>query len=595
MAIYLKTKVDREQLVSVALGEEDADLVIKSGKLVNVTSAETYEVDVAIKGERIALVGEVEHCVGKSTRVHDARGLFLVPGLIDGHVHMEASFLTPAEYARVVVPRGTTAVIFDPSWLANALGARGLRLIVSKLRHLPLKVFLDVPSCVPLVPESLLTPGHILNPEQVKDMLAWKTVVGLGELNDWRRVLKRDPTLHAEIRSALNLGKIVDGNAVEMTGERLNAYVAAGAQSDHEAVSMEEGIERVRAGIRLMIREGSSEHNLKEVIRVLTETEMDSRYCCLCTDDKTVGDLVDEGHIDHCVRLAIESGVDPVTAIQMATINCAQHFELDRELGSISPGKIADILLVRGLENFEVSEVFVNGVCVARRGQPLFETRHVRYPRYALKTFRVGRQLQPQDFEIRTQRKRRTKVWVIEVQEDQIVTRKKTQTLVVHKGKILPDAEKDVCKIVVVERYGRTRLNIGKGFVAGFGLNRGCLASSISTDTHHIVSIGMSDRDIAVAVNQVAREQGGIVVVVVGEVVEELKLPLAGVMSLETYEVVTKRLFRLHKAARSLGCRLKSPFMTLSFTTNPSLTEIKITDKGLVEMGETLIPLEVEE
>lgn len=595
MVVYIRTGIRREDLVSTALGEDKADVVITNGSIVNVASGEIYKTDVAIRGERIALVGNADHTIGDLTKKIDARGIFLIPGLIDCHIHIEASLVTPTEFARVVLPRGNTTVVVNPSWTANVLGLRGVKLIVEEAERIPLKIFLDASSCVPLAPNYLLTPGYEFGVAEIREMLSWDSVVGLGEVNDFHRVLIGDKVIHSEIQATFKAGKIVNGNAPKMIGNELNAYLAAGIQSDHEAISVEEAVERLRCGVRLIIRQGSSEHNLEDLIQVVTKRKLDSRHCCFCTDDKHLRDLTEEGLIDHAVRLAIKAGVNPITAIQMATLNAAEHIGLDRELGSISPGKIADILFIEDLEKLQIKRVMVDGQVIANNGKLLISMPNSSYPKWALKTFHVKRKLKPADLSIKTKRCGNVRVWVIKVVEGQVISERIIETLNVEKGEVIPDLDKDVIKVAVVERYGKTEPNIGKGFTKGFTLRSGAFGSSISTDTHHIVAVGTNDVDITKVVNRVAEIQGGIVISKNGTVIDELKLPFAGVMSLKPYEEIVKDLGKLHENAKNLGCRLKSPFMTLSFMANPSLPELKLSDKGLMYMSERIIPLEVEE
>ncbi|WP_455284666.1 adenine deaminase [[Eubacterium] cellulosolvens] len=592
MPFFFQTATTREDLVSVALGSEKADMTIENGTIVNVATSELYQADLAVKGERIAIVGDVEHTKGDFTEVLDARGRYLVPGLIDAHFHIESTMVSPSEFSRIVLPRGNTTVVVDPSWTANVMGMEGIRLLLDQIKRCRLRILLDAPSCVPLAPHALMTAGNDLGVQEIEEVLAWPSVVALGEMNDFKRVLDRDYRVHAEIRAAMRARRITNGNAPQMMGKELAAYIAAGMQSDHEAVTLEEGSERLRAGIRLVIRQGSSENNLRELIGTITKKKLDHHHCCFCTDDKNVLDLVRDGLIDNSVRLAIKEGVDPVVAVQIATLNAAEHVGIDREVGSLSPGKISDILLVEDLSQFSPELVIAGGTIVARNGRMIAAPERERYPIEIRKTIRVKRSISQDDLKCPTEASGRTKVWVIKVFDGQIASEAVKHDLPVRAKEILPDTSRDVIKAVVVERYGRTPPNIGKGFVNGFGLTSGAIATSVSADSHHLTSIGTSDTEIAVALNHLIQIQGGVVIAENGVIIAELHLPILGLISDEEYEKVARRLNSLNQAARRLGCSLSSPFMVLSFLANPAIPELRLSDKGLVRMCAEIIPLE---
>jgi adenine deaminase len=392
----------------------------------------------------------------------------------------------------------------------------------------------------------------------------------------------------------MHSGKITNGNAPEMMGKELAAYIAAGIHSDHEVATVEQGAERLRAGIRLVIRQGSSEKNLRSVIGVVTKKKLDHRHCCFCTDDKNVLDLVEEGLVDGAVRAAIAEGLDPVKAVQIATLNAAEHIGIDRELGSISPGKIADILLVDDLSRFSAEVVLVGGEVVARDGKIVIPIEAEQYPRWAHKTINVRRGITHDDLRYITKATGRVKVWVMKFVEGQITSEAIKEDLQVEAGEIMPDVSRDIIKAIVVERYGRTPPNIGRGFVTGFGLNSGAIASSVSADTHHLSCVGTDDHDTATALNRVIELQGGIVIAEGGAIRSELPLPILGFTSDESFEVIARKLGELNAFAKRLGCELSSPFMTLSFLGNPSIPALKLSDKGLMLMSSKIVPLETE-
>lgn len=574
--------MDRTELVDVALRRKPADVVIKGGHLVNVYTAEIEDgVDVALKGKRIALVGDVGHCVGKNTSVVEAEDKYIIPGLLDSHIHIESSMVTVTQFARAVLPHGTTGVFIDPHEIANVLGMRGVKLMHDEGADLPLKVFVTMPSCVPSAP-GLETNGAEISLADVVEGLKWDRVVGLAEVMDFPGVLSGNKKIHSEIRAALDRQIVVEGHVPGLRGERLSAYIAAGIISDHESSTGDEALEKLRLGMKLEIREGSTTKNLKSLVEPILRLGLDTRRCLLATDDRHPSDLISEGHVDHLVRRAMEEGVDPVSAIQMASINTADHFGVDSEVGGISSGKIADILIVDSLEKFLVEQVIANGKLVAENGKLIVTLPVPRYPKFAKMTINL-KKVTPEDFDVRTVRKDEVDVRVIGLIEEQIFTEHEIVPLEVEDGLVKPDLIKDIAKVAVVERHNRTG-NIGLGFVRGFGINKGAIASSVSHDAHNVSTIGTNRRDMSVAVNAIARMGGGQVVVDKGKILSKINLPLAGLMSDKPVEKVSSELELLHKRAKDLGIRLKSPFMQLSFLTLPVVPKLRITDRGLVDV-----------
>ncbi|MHC1579489.1 MAG: adenine deaminase [Candidatus Alkanophagales archaeon] len=552
------------RLIDVALGRERADLVIKGVSVVNVVSGEIYEADIAVCGGRIAGLGEYS-----GREEVDARGLYAVPGLIDGHTHIEMSMLSVSEFARVVVPRGTTAVVADPHEIANVLGVEGVRLLLEEAGRTPLKVFCMAPSCVPATP--LETAGAEIGVAEIRELLRIDGVLGVAEMMNFPGVLSKDEGVLAKIAAARELRRPVDGHAPLLGGKALNAYVAAGIRSDHESTSYEEALEKLRLGMRVMVREGSAARNLKAIAPLLKEK--DGRNFLLVTDgDRTPKDLKEQGYLDHVLRRAVEEGIDPVKAIQMCTINVAAYFGLDVHpgIGALAPGMVADIVLLRSLERFEVERVFVDGKPLS----PASFKAAFRYPERATKTVRI-REVTPADFRIELGGRR--KVRIIGIIEGEILTDE-----IIEEAEGV-DVDADILKIAVLERHGRTGGNVGLGFVRGFGLKRGAVASTVAHDSHNIVVIGTNDEDMALACNRL-RELGGGIVVCDRHVVAELPLPIAGLMSDKPLEEVVSRLEALEKSVRELGCRLRSPFITMSFLALPVIPKLKITDKGLVDV-----------
>jgi adenine deaminase len=509
--------MDRTELVDVALGRKPADVVIKGGHRVNVHTAEIEDgMDVALKGKRIALVGDAGHCMGKNTSVIDAEDKYIIPGLLDSHIHIESSMVTVTQFARAVLPHGTTGVFIDPHEIANVLGMRGVKLMHDEGADLPLKVFIAMPSCVPSAP-GLETNGAEISLADVVEGLRWDRVVGLAEVMDFPGVLSGNKKIHGEIREALERRSVVEGHAPGLLGKQLSAYIAACIISDHESSTREEAVEKLRLGMKLEIREGSAAKNLSALVEPILRLGLDTRHCLLSTDDRHPADLLREGHMDHVIRRAMEEGVDPVSAIQMATINTADHFGLDSEIGGVSPGKIADVLIVDSLEKFSVEKVIADGKLVAQNGKLIVKLPIPIYPKFSKWTIKIKR-VKPADFDERTPRNDEVEVRVIGITEGQIFTEHEIVPLKVEDGIVRPNLAQDIVKAAVVERHKSTG-NVGLGFVRGFGIKKGAIASSVSHDAHNVSVIGTDSRSMSLAVNAIARMGGGQVVVDKGKVI----------------------------------------------------------------------------
>jgi len=589
-----RTKIEEvtKFLVNTALGREKADLAVKGGTLVNVNSRELLEnVDVAVKKDRIAVVGKADHTIGNGTIVIDAKGKYLAPGFLDGHVHVESSMLTLTRFASAVLPHGTTAVFIDPHEIANVLGLKGIKFMMEEAKCLPLKVFVCVPSCVPVAP-NFETSGAELTDENIAKALKWDCVIGLGEVMNYPGVLNCDDKMHREIQAALRLGKVVEGHANSLLNAELSAYAAAGISSCHESTRAIDGVQRLRLGMWTMIREASAWRDLAQVIKCVVEYGLDSRHVCLVTDDRHCETLWKEGHIDGVVRRAIENGVDPVVAVQMATLNTAEHFGVSRDIGSIAPSMCADILVLDDLTKVKVNTVIVDGTVVAKNGKLLMELASPRYPDTFKKTVRLKRPVKPEDFKLKApSKKRKVRVHVIGVVEGKAITKHLQRDLPVQNGEVLLSIEKGVVKVAVVERHKRTG-NISVGFVEGFGLKKGAVASSVAHDSHNIIVTGANDSDMTVAVNTLAEIGGGIIAIENGKPIGLVELPIAGLVSDEMPKIVCRKIEKLQKAWKKLGCTIGSPFMSLSLLVLPVIPELRITDKGLVDVKEfKFIPL----
>jgi adenine deaminase len=564
-------------LIRVARGDAPADLVLRGGRVVNVISGEVQETSVAIYQGRIAGLGDYQ-----GREIVDVTGLYLSPGFIDAHCHIESSMIPPAEYAKAVVPRGTTTVVADPHEIANVLGLEGIRFLLESSRHCPLDVFLMAPSCVPA--SHMETAGARLEAEDLSPLLSDPRVLGIGEMMNYPGVVSGDPGVLAKL--ALANGSRVDGHAPGLSGRDLCAYAAAGVQSDHECVTAEEAKEKLRLGMHIMIREGSTAKNLEALLPVV-QPENASHFS-LITDDVDPADLSGKGHLDYVLNLAIRLGLNPITALQMVTVNSAQYFGME-DRGAIAPGHVADIAAFDDLQNIVVRKVFKNGSLVANEGRITFYGDHTPTGRVR-KTVSIGWD-GLEDLSVAASGKT---MRVIGVDPGQIVTRSLVMEAALKGGQAVSDVERDVLKIAVAERHGATG-QVGIGFVHGFGLKRGALASSVAHDSHNIVVTGVEDDDLRAGIRAVEEMQGGLAAIRDGRAIARLPLPLAGLMSESPIDVVTKELKALHASAEELGCTLESPFMALSFLALAVIPELKLTDLGLVDVTKfDFVPLFVD-
>jgi len=557
-----------EELIAVARGDKPADLVLKNAWIVNTFNGEIEEGNVAISVGMIAGVGDYQQ--GKE--VVDLEGSYLAPGLIDGHTHVESSMLHPSEYARAVVPCGTLALVTDLHEIANVAGLRGVRQVMAWTKRLPLDMFFMVPSCVPAT--SLETSGATISAEDVGKILGWENVLGLGEMMNFPGVISGNGEVLEKIAYAR--GRTKDGHAPGLQGKRLNAYIATGIFSDHESTTLEEAKEKLRRGMYVMIREGSSEKNLDSFLPLLV-TDKTFRRCFFVVDDRSPTDLLYEGDMDAIVRKAIKKGLEPVRAIQLATINPAEYFGL-MGLGGIAPGYFANLIVLDDLYEFKVRAVFYQGEMVAKDGKLLYSLPRPRRS-WLMRTVTI----KPFGIESLKLRVKEDKYPVIEIVPGQIITKKRLETVRVEGGVVVPGIDRDILKLVVVERHRATG-NIGIGLVKGFGLKRGALASSVAHDSHNIVAVGTNDEDILSAIREVERSQGGVVVCAEDKILASLPLPIAGLLSNEPLEMVVDKFAQVEKAAAELGKVPPSPFAILSFLALPVIPELKLTDLGLVDV-----------
>ncbi|MEM2180520.1 MAG: adenine deaminase [Nitrososphaeria archaeon] len=571
-----------ELLIDVAMGRLKADIVLKNANLVNVCTGEIIEADVAIKGERIAFVGEASHTIGDTTKVFDLNGKYVCPGFLDGHVHVESAMVTISQFARGVLPHGTTGVFIDPHEIANVLGVDGVKIMIDEGQHVPLRVYVTVPSCVPASFPEFETAGAEIGPKEVEELMKYKNVVALGEMMNYPGIIYKDKKMLDEVKVTLKNGKVVEGHFYGNIME-LNAYISAGISSSHESTSKEIGLAKARLGMYVMIREGSAWKDLKEVIKIVTEERIDSRRVCLVSDDRHPDDIVYEGHLDHILNRAIEEGVDPVKAIQMVTINTAEHFNVDNEIGIIAPGKLADILVLDNINPLKVSMTFVGGKLIAKDGNMLEKVSEYSYPLHVKETVKLKRPLTPNDFKIYVPYDtEKIKVNVIEVIEGSVLTRKHILEVPVINNEIIQNLDRDILKVATIERHKGSG-EIGIGLVTGFKFKSGAVASTVAHDSHNLLVVGTNDKDMAYACNKLAEVGGGMIAVDKENVLALVKLPIAGLISDQPIENVCAQVKSLSDAWKKLGCTMINPFMTMSLLALSVLPEIRITNKGLID------------
>jgi adenine deaminase len=578
-------------LAATARGELPATLVVRGGTLVSVTSGEILpNMSVAVQGSRIAYVGpDANHTIGEETRVVEAEGRYVAPGFLDGHCHIEASLLTVTQFARAVLPLGTTGGFFDAHEITNVLGLRGLRLMLEEARTTPLAAYMQVASCVPSASTELETPGAVIGPEEVAEALSWgEDVVALGEVMNFPGVVFGDEKMHGEIDATLRAGKIVDGHFAWPPDDwRLAAYAASGITGCHEGVTTEDTVWRLRQGMYAKLRRGSAWNDVPETIKAHTERGLDPRHILLVTDDRSPESLVHEGHMNFVVRNAIEQGVHPITAYQMATLNTAERFGVWRDVGSVTPGRCADIIILEGnLADVNVSLTIAAGEVVAEGGRMVAELPGFEYPHDALNTVRVDAPISEETFDIRAPSENGTvRARTIRVVENKIETKEEWVELPVEDGLVQLDPQRDVSKVCVIERHGKTGEH-RTGFVSGLNFEKSAaLATTVAHDSHNLIVMGNSEGMMVRAARAVVDTQGG-VAVATEEGTTLLPLPVAGLMSLEPYEEVARKSEAIGEALRKAGCSLDHAFMTLSFLALVVLPELHISDKGLVEVGE---------
>lgn len=556
--------MSQEKIIRVARGEEKADLVIKNARIINVLSEEIHQDDVAIVDGIIAGVGENY----EGYEEIDIQGKFLSPSFIDGHVHIESSMLLPNEFAKAVVPAGTTTVIIDPHEISNVLGLHGISFMHEAVKGLPLNVYTMLPSCVPATPFE--TSGFELNSYDLSLLIDSPWVLGVAEMMNFPGVLSRDKDVMAKLELAKSKNKRIDGHAPLVTGKELCAYIASGITSDHECTDPQQAIEKLRQGMYIMVREGTAAKDLEALMPILQHNN--NRKIMFVTDDRHPADLLE--HINYMVRVAVANGVNPIKAIQMASLNTAEYFKI-QDLGAIAPGYRADLLVLDDLQDFKPTMVFKDGKKVAENGNLIITLDDYEVPSVR-GSVNVGI-LESENFKIRAFS---DIVQAIETVPNQLITKQTEGKINVVNGFAESNTDEDILKIVVIERH-KASGNIGKGFVKGFGLKTGAMASTVAHDSHNMIIIGTNDEDMLFAANELVKSQGGKVVVENGQVLAKLELPIAGLISNKDFDFVIEKYFEIKEAAKAIGCVVSDPFMTMAFLSLPVIPELKITDKGI--------------
>ncbi len=563
------------------IGKLKADFVLKGGRIVSVTSEEIYEADVAIVGSRILAIGNVQEYSNPQTIVLDATGKFLVPGMIDGHQHFELSKLSPTMFARLVLPHGTTSIITGMDQIAGVAGLQGIRECLDESKKTGMKFFYGAPVKLPYtMPESTI--GKEFGPEEHRISGQWPECYGVWEtVADF--VLGADPKAIEAMRLAFERRLIVAGSGAFLRGERLSAYVRTGIRCDHECFSPEEALEKIRDGLFVLLREGAGVYLLDELLQIVTRSKVGTRRIGFCTDGALPTEVLRNGHLDNMVRRTIKHGIEPINAIEMATINCAESFHIDHLVGNISPGRFADILIVDDLENFNIQSVIANGKVLAKEGLMVDEIVHPRRSEAILNTFNV-KPVGSEDLTIRTDiNSKAVKVLCMEVNTHNLFAKTRRDAVLEVRNKVvLPDVDHDILSAVVVERHRGTG-NIGLGFMSGYKLKAGAIASSVSPDDNNIVAVGVNEIELAHAINHIIQMKGGQIVVGKGEILAFLHLPIAGLLSDMEPKTAAETELKLDAATHELGCDLLSPFTALMFLSIVAYPDFGLIDRGFVD------------
>ena len=576
------TKESLKKLIDVAAGRIPADTVIKNCKAVDVYSGKIIEGDIAISENMIAGIGSY-----KGNNIIEANGKYATPGFIDSHIHIESSYVSPEELGKLIVPHGGTCIIADPHEIVNVCGIVGLDYMMEAAKNTALDIQFMIPSCVPCTPFE--NAGAIIDASKMREPVTRNNVLGLGELMNFPGVVAADSDILDKVLVAKEYSKLIDGHSPGIDKNLLNAYVSVGIRTDHECSTIEDMHERIARGVYVLLREGSACHDLRNLLKGVTKEN--SRRCLLCSDDRQPKTMLELGHLDNHLRICVEEGIDAITAIQMATINAAECFGL-KDRGAIAPGLRADIVLMEDLEKFKVTNVLIEGKEVARDGKYLLETK-----KYSIASVRGSMHVKDFSVEKLKTRLKSNKVHIIDIIPGGVVTKKSIDTIKIDtNGEFIFEEEKDIVKVAVIERHKNTG-NVAVGFLRGYGLKAGAVALSVAHDSHNIIAVGVNDEEIAFAVEKLIEQEGGVVLVKDGIVIENMPMPIAGLMSDRDGEWVDKKLVDLHEIAhQEMGIhRNVEPVMTLCFMSLIVIPEIKLTDRGLFDVTKfDFISLETE-
>lgn len=573
-------------LSAVAQGKIPADTVIKNINLINVCTREIMKnIDIAISKGRIALVGNASHCIGKDTIIIEGNGEYAAPGFLDGHIHVESSMLTVGEYAKAVIPHGTVGIYMDPHEMCNVLGLEGVQLMMEESKGTPLKTMLTTPSCVPAI-AGFEDSGATIDHNDVAATMKWENTVGLGEMMNFPGILSGDEGTHKIVEETLKANKVVTGHySIPETEKGLNSYIAAGIRCCHESTRAEDALAKMRLGMYAQLREGSAWHDLQEVAKAITQNDIDTRFANLVSDDTHPNTLISHGHLDHILRRAVQEGIDVISAIQMITINTAQCFRMDHELGAITPSKCADIVFLNNLEDLKVTKVIINGKLVSENGEILYKDKKFQYPSWATYTMHIKEKIAPNTFEIPVPKNisgDTVKVRVIEIIPEKVGTFEKFIDFKNENEFIKANQEEDLLKAFVFERHKYTG-KFAYGMIKGFGIKDGAMAATVAHDAHNLLVLGSNDEDMSLAANTLIDCGGGMVVVSKGKILGLVPLPIAGLMSQKSAQEMSDLVGNLEKSWGDIGCQIPSPFMTMALIPLACLPELRLTNRGLVD------------
>ncbi len=594
MPVFPYPKETQKALIDCAMGRIPADLVIRDGRWMCVQTGEVIDhTSVAVVKGRIACVGgDVSQTIGPDTRVIDADGRYLVPGLLDAHMHVESGMLTVTEFVRAVVPHGTTGMFIDPHEIANVLGVKGVKVMVDEAEKMPIHVFVQAPSCIPSAP-GFERSGAEITSGDVAEMMKWPGIIGLGEMMDFPGVLDAKPGVMEKITVTIQAGKIVGGHfPVEELNAGFAGYAAGRIADDHEGTTMEGAVARARAGMKVMMRYGSAWQDVALQMKAVTDQKLDPRHFLLCTDDSHAQTLISEGHMDRVVRHAIQQGLDPMAAVQMATINTAEHFKVSDDLGMIAPGRFADILLVKDSRHFSADIVIARGQVVAEDRRLVIDLPQLDFPEFATNSMHLNREIKPKDFRIACPGRHKAMANVIGIVENQAPTRHLKLEVLVFDGEVKADIKGDIAKMSLLERH-RPGGGMQTALVKGFGLSKPCaIATSVAHDSHNLLVLGTDDGCMAQAANTLAASGGGQVVILDGKIVGMINLPIAGLMSTQSAEAVARETDTILEGFRTCGSRINNANMTLSLLALAVIPALRITDQGLLDVEKfRFIPL----